>query len=56
MGQEDDVSDETQQTPAGHEIRIPSRGEVFRDLEKVARGKQADKAEHERAERDEDTD
>ena len=37
--EERDVSDETQQTPAGHEIPVPSREAVFRDLEKVARGK-----------------
>lgn len=29
---------EVQRTPGGHEIPVPSRDEVFRDLGKVARG------------------
>ena len=29
--------EETQYTPKGHEIPVPSREQVFRDLEKVAK-------------------
>jgi hypothetical protein len=33
----------TQKTPKGHEIPVPSREEVLRDLEKVAKPKRPDK-------------
>ncbi len=36
MGQE-----KTQKTPKGHEIPIPKRADVFRDLKKVAKGKRS---------------
>lgn len=32
-----------QRTPGGHEIPVPSRDEVFRDLAKVAKGKRPNK-------------
>jgi len=33
----DEDKEPTQQTPEGHEIPIPTREDVFRDLEKVAK-------------------
>jgi hypothetical protein len=34
---DEDPQEPTQYTPKGHEIPIPSREQVFRDLEKVAK-------------------
>ena len=33
------VDESTQETPEGHTIPVPSREDVFRDLEKVAKPK-----------------
>jgi hypothetical protein len=35
--QPEEASEPTQQTPKGHKIPVPTRGQVFRDLEKVAK-------------------
>lgn len=43
--QPEEASEPTQETPQGHEIPVPTRKQVFRDLEKVAKrpSRQADR-------------
>lgn len=41
-----------QQTPAGNEIPVPTREEVFRDLAKVARAKPPESSEDDSDDRD----
>ncbi len=36
-----DEKEPTQKTPKGHEIPVPKRGDVLRDLKKVAKGKRS---------------
>ena len=37
MNDEDEREPQKQRTPKGHEIPVPTRKQVFRDLEKVAK-------------------
>lgn len=39
MAEDESEHEQEQQTPAGHTIPVPTREDVFRDLEKVARPK-----------------